>query len=199
MTGSGGQVPGFNTHTPTRVQLVSISYVKVVNSNQLNEARLGWNRFAEGFFPEDQSFNPTSIGLNTGVPAYDCGLPVISVGGFSGLGASSSVPRNRVDANWHFIDNYSWKSGKHDIKFGYEFRRTTIMQLLDHNFRGTSELWLDSRFESAEPEWFPDSARSLPGRRARMMELRSRATPCGILRRTATASTCRTASAGRRA
>ena len=137
LTGSGGQVPGFNTHTPTRVQLVSISYVKVVNSNQLNEARLGWNRFAEGFFPEDQSFNPNSIGLNTGVSAYDCGLPVISVGDFSGLGASSSVPRNRVDANWHFIDNYSWKSGKHDIKFGYEFRRTTIMQLLDHNFRGT--------------------------------------------------------------
>ncbi len=130
-------MPGFNTHTPTRVQLVSISYVKVVNSNQLNEARLGWNRFAEGFFPEDQNFNPNSIGLNTGVSAYDGGLPVISVGGFSGLGASSSVPRNRVDANWHFIDNYSWKSGKHDIKFGYEFRRTTIMQLLDHNFRGT--------------------------------------------------------------
>ena len=47
------------------------------------------------------------------------------------------MPRNRVDANWHFIDNYSWKSGKHDIKFGYEFRRTTIMQLIDHNFRGT--------------------------------------------------------------
>ena len=37
---------------PTRVQLVSLSYVKVVNSNQLNEARLGWHRFAEGFFPE---------------------------------------------------------------------------------------------------------------------------------------------------
>jgi hypothetical protein len=137
LTGSGGQVPGFNTHTPTRVQLVSISYVKVVNSSQLNEARLGWNRFAEGFFPEDQSFNPSSIGLDTGVPAYDFGLPVVSVGDFSGLGSSSSVPRNRVDANWHFIDNYSWKSGKHDIKFGYEFRRTTITQLIDHNFRGT--------------------------------------------------------------
>ena len=81
---AGGLLPGFNTHTPTRVQLVSISYVKVVNSNQLNEARLGWNRFAEGFFPEDQSFNPTSIGLNTGViGATIAVLPKISVGGFS--------------------------------------------------------------------------------------------------------------------
>jgi Carboxypeptidase regulatory-like domain/TonB-dependent Receptor Plug Domain len=134
---AGGLLPGFNTVTPTRVQLIALSYVKVVNANQVNEARLGWNRFVEGFFPEDQSFNPNSIGLDTGVGAYDGGLPAITVSGFSQIGATSSIPRNRVDSNWHFVDNYSWKSGKHDIKFGYEFRRTTIMQVIDHNFRGT--------------------------------------------------------------
>ena len=64
---AGGLLPGFNTTTPTRVQLVSLSYVKVVNASQVNEARLGWNRFAEGFFPEDIAFNPSSIGLDTGV------------------------------------------------------------------------------------------------------------------------------------
>lgn len=133
----GGLLPGFNTVTPTRVQLISLSWVKVVNASQLNEARLGWNRFAEGFFPQDQSFNPNSIGLDTGVGAYDGGLPIISVGSFSPIGATSSIPRNRVDANWHFVDNYSWKSGKHDFKMGYEFRRTTIMQVIDHNFRGS--------------------------------------------------------------
>jgi hypothetical protein len=134
---SGGLLPGFNTVTPTRVQLIALSYVKVVNSSQVNEARLGWNRFAEGFFPEDQAFNPNSIGLDTGVGTYDGGLPATSVTGFSQLGATSSIPRNRVDSNWHFVDDYSWKVGKHDVKFGYEFRRTTIMQVIDHNFRGT--------------------------------------------------------------
>ena len=117
--------------------MIALSYVKVVNSGQVNEARLGWNRFAEGFFPQDQSFNPNSIGLDTGVGAYDGGLPATAVAAFSQIGATSSVPRNRVDSNWHFVDNYSWKSGKHDVKFGYEFRRTTIMQVIDHNFRGT--------------------------------------------------------------
>jgi hypothetical protein len=141
---AGGLLPGFNTTTPTRVQLIALSYVKVVNSSQVNEVRLGWNRFAEGFFPEDKNFNPNSIGLDTGVGAYDGGLPAISFDGasssqlsFSQIGATSSIPRNRVDSNWHFVDNYSWKSGKHDVKFGYEFRRTTIMQVIDHNFRGT--------------------------------------------------------------
>lgn len=134
---AGGLLPGFNTTTPTRVQLVSLSYVKVVNSNQVNEARLGWNRFVEGFFPEDHSFNPSSIGLDTGVTSpYDFGLPKISTANFSVIGATNSVPRSRVDSNWHFIDNYSWKSGRHDIKFGYEFRRTTIQLVQDNTFRG---------------------------------------------------------------
>ncbi len=134
---SGGLLPGFNTVTPTRVQLVALSWVKVVNSKQVNEARLGWNRFVEGFLAEDSSFIPSSIGLNTGVGAADGGLPQISVGAFSPIGSTSSVPRNRVDSNWHFVDNYSWKAGKHDIKFGYEYRRTTITHVIDHNFRGT--------------------------------------------------------------
>ncbi|HZE27161.1 MAG TPA: TonB-dependent receptor [Terriglobales bacterium] len=132
----GGLLPGFNTVTPTRVQLVSLSWVRVMNASQVNEARLGWNRFAEGFFPEDKSFNPSSIGLNTGVGTYDSGLPAITMHGFSQIGATTSVPRNRVDTNWHFVDNYSWKTGRHDVKLGYEFRRTSILHVIDHNFRG---------------------------------------------------------------
>jgi hypothetical protein len=136
---AGGLLPGFNTTTPTRVQLVSLSYVKVVNSNQVNEARLGWNRFVEGFFPQDHNFDPSTIGLDTGVTSpFDFGLPKITVasGGFSVIGATTSIPRSRVDSNWHFIDNYSWKAGRHDIKFGYEFRRTTIQLVQDNTYRG---------------------------------------------------------------
>src|SRR5664279_1490003 len=133
---AGGLLPGFNTTTPTTVQLVSLSYVKIVNSSQVNEARLGWNRFVEGFFPQDNTLDPSSIGLDTGVTSYNFGLPKISVGGFSVIGATASVPRNRVDSNWHFIDNYSWQIGRHDFKFGYEFRRTTITLVQNNNFRG---------------------------------------------------------------
>ncbi|MCI0356725.1 MAG: TonB-dependent receptor [Acidobacteria bacterium] len=134
---AGGLLPGFNTTTPTRVQLVSISYVRVVSATQVNEARLGWVRYVQGFFPEDSDFNPSTIGLNTGVTSpYDFGLPKISLAGFSVIGATNSIPRSRVDSNWHFVDNYSWKSGRHDIKFGYEFRRTTIQLIQNNTFRG---------------------------------------------------------------
>ncbi len=144
----GGLVRGYNTFTPTRVQLVSISYVSTITPTVVNEVRLGWNRFAEGFFPEDRTFNPASIGLDTvgpGTPnngnVFNFGLPVITVSspngsGFPQLGADKADPRHRVDSNWHYIDNVSWKVGKNDIKFGYEFRRTSISQVFDRNFRG---------------------------------------------------------------
>src|SRR5262249_41291885 len=65
--------------------------------------------------------------------------------GFSVIGATNSVPRARVDSNWHFVDNFSWKFGRHDIKFGYEFRRTTIALNQDNTFRG--RFGFDSLFD----------------------------------------------------
>jgi hypothetical protein len=139
----GGLVPGYNTSTPTRVQLISISYVSTLTPSIVSEARLGWNRFAEGFFPQDRGFNPTSIGLDTLDPSsgnatpYNFGLPKISISGLAPLGADNGDPRQRVDTNWHYIDNISWTLGKHAIKFGYEFRRTSISQMFNRGFRGT--------------------------------------------------------------
>src|SRR5271165_6312566 len=148
----GGLLPNYDTSTPTRVQLVSISYVSILSPAINNETRLGWNRFAEGFFPQDRGFNPGSIGLdNTNgvltstLSPYNYGLPTITVGSDQGgsslaqLGADKGDPRQRVDTNWHYIDNVSWKHGKHDIKFGYEFRRTSISQIFNRTFRGKLE------------------------------------------------------------
>jgi hypothetical protein len=133
---NGAALPGFNTLTPTRVQLVSLSYLMVISPTQTNEARFGWNRFAETFFPEDRTFNPGSIGLNTGVTSQDFGLPLIAISGFAPVGSTTSVPRGRVDTNWQAIDNFSWKLGRHDVKFGYEWRRTSVAQFFDSGYRG---------------------------------------------------------------
>jgi outer membrane receptor protein involved in Fe transport len=144
LTASGGQLPGFNTFTPTRVQLVSISYTHIFGANKLNELRYGWNRFAEGFFPADQSFHPSSIGLCAatdtslcnGAAPFDSGLPIILVSGAAQLGATSSVPRHRFDTNNQVLDNFSWKINKHAVKFGADFHRTSVQQFFDKFFRG---------------------------------------------------------------
>ena len=144
LTASGGQLPGFNTYTPTRVQLVSLSYTHTIGANKVNELRYGWNRFAEGFQPADASFHPSSIGLCVAsVTASSCsgtladnGLPIILVSGVAQLGATSSVPRHRFDSNNQVLDNFSWKLNKHDVKVGVDFHRTSVQQYFDKYFRG---------------------------------------------------------------
>lgn len=137
----GNNLPGTNTTSPIRTQLVSLSHVTVLSDAIVNEARFGWNRYKQNFFPQDAAVfgNPnTSIGLNNGITNdRDFGLPQIGVSGFAALGSSGfSNPRGRVDSNWQAIDNVSWKLGSHDAKFGYEFRRTAVDSFNDFNFRG---------------------------------------------------------------
>jgi len=151
LAAEGGQLPGYNTFTPTRVQLASLSYVHTFGTNKVNELRYGWNRFAEGFFPFDQAFHPSSIGLCSataltgptgsdacnGTAPYDAGLPAIYVSTVAQLGASAGTPRDRIDSNDQVIDNFSWKLNKHDLKVGFDFFRTTVTQPeFDNNFRG---------------------------------------------------------------
>lgn len=141
---AGNVLPGFNTITPTRVQLVSLSFVSVLSTTKVNEARFGYNRFFETFSPEDSSFDPRTIGLNTGVTSSrDFGLPFIRIrndpdlgSSIASIGSTLSVPRGRIDTNWHFMDNFSWHLPKHHVKFGVEFRRTFINGYFDAGYRG---------------------------------------------------------------
>src|SRR5712691_4022539 len=148
LNATGGQLPGFDTVTPTRVQVVSLSYVSVLSATKVNELRYGWNRFAEGFFPQDQNFDPSTIGLcnvPAGAPScHSSGLPIILLSPtptgasafFAQPGATSGDPRSRVDTNNQLIDSFSWKINSHDLKFGGEFHRTSIQQRFDKYSRG---------------------------------------------------------------
>ena len=159
-TGGGNNIPNTNTNSPTNVNLVSVSLLSQLSPKQTNEARFGFNRYSEGFFPQDARVfgNPvTSIGLNTclgqvvdatvnacgptaltGANPKDYGLPQMTFGnGLSGLGSSRFAnPRDRIDRNYQFVDNFSWKFSKNDVRMGVEYRHTSVDSLQDLNFRG---------------------------------------------------------------
>ena len=148
LNATGGQLPGFDTVTPTRVQLVSLSDVHVISPTKVNELRYGWNRFAEGFFPQDSKFDPSTIGLcnvpSTFGTCHSSGLPILILsptptgasGFFAQVGATSGDPRQRVDTNTQLLDSFSWKENKHDFRFGGEFHRTSVHQRFDKYSRG---------------------------------------------------------------
>ena len=168
----GGILPGFNTVTPTRVNILSLSDTHMFNPRLLTEIRFGYNRFHETFGPQDSTFDPSTIGLNMGTTAQDFGLPQISVGAprndsnsrsFAVLGANTSVPRGRTDTNWQFLDNFTWTLGRHNWKFGYEFRRTFVDGFFDSGYRGKLS------FASLEDfiAGVPDSGRQAQGNSSR--------------------------------
>ena len=57
----GGILPGFNTVTPTTVNILSVSFTHMFSPRMLMEVRGGYNRFEEQFFPQDKSFDPSSL------------------------------------------------------------------------------------------------------------------------------------------
>jgi hypothetical protein len=157
---TGASVPGYNTLTPTHINIVSLSYTSVPRSNLIVEVRSGYNRFVQQFLPQDAGFDPTSIGLNTLPPGAtatsdprDSGLPTIAVntcnataaGGAgvsasvtpcSTIGATGSDSRGRIDSNYQLFGNISYTHGVHSFKAGFEWRRTSINSFINSGHRG---------------------------------------------------------------
>jgi len=137
---TGSSAPGYNTSTPTHVNIVSMSYTSVPRSNLIVEVRGGYNRFLQQFLPQDNNVNPnTAFGLNTlpdGYSSRDFGLPTISVGAYSPIGSTASDARGRIDTNYQLFGNVSLIEGRHSFKAGYEWRRTFINSFIDSGHRG---------------------------------------------------------------
>ena len=139
---TGSSAPGYNTSTPTHVNIVSLSYTSIPKSNLIFEVRGGYNRFLQQFIPRDTGLNTnTAFGLDALPPDYstrDLGLPTISFKGglYSPIGATASDARGRVDTNYQLFGNVSYVKGRHSFKVGYEWRRTFINSFINSGHRG---------------------------------------------------------------
>jgi hypothetical protein len=134
--GSGSRLAPFANQSPTRVQLVSLSLLSTLGPSRVNEIRFGYTRFRASFRSIDDTFNPSSVGLNLGTSKP--GLPEFDFGAIlDNLGASAfGLPRGRVSQNYQILDNYTWIHGLHTIKFGGEFRRVSVNSFNDNLERG---------------------------------------------------------------
>ncbi|MGD0802272.1 MAG: carboxypeptidase-like regulatory domain-containing protein, partial [Terracidiphilus sp.] len=147
---TGSSAPGYNTSTPTHVNVISLSYTSIPKPNLIIEIRGGYNRFLQQFLPEDIGLNPdTAYGLDTLPPNFsphDLGLPTIVVnkvdnlgnadGSYSPIGSTASDSRGRIDTNYQLFGNVSLTKGRHNFKTGIEWRRTFINSFIDSGHRG---------------------------------------------------------------
>jgi len=135
--GTGSRLPQFAQTSPTRVQVVSISFLSTLSPTRINEIRFGYTRYRTSFSSLNANFDPASIGLDLGtgklgLPEFDFSVPQLENLGTDGF----SVPRGRTSQTWQILDNFTWLHGKHTFKFGGEFHRADVANFNDNLERG---------------------------------------------------------------
>ena len=131
------------------VQNYSLTWNSVLSTHMTNQLFAGVNYYNQSFSDQNTHYDPTALGLNTGVtdPAL-AGSPRIQIASpsaSSGLGSSANgfdyvgatVNSGRNDITGHLDEALSWTVGKHEFRFGGEFRQAQIDDFYQSGERGT--------------------------------------------------------------
>ncbi|HEY8997076.1 MAG TPA: TonB-dependent receptor, partial [Edaphobacter sp.] len=104
-------------------QQIAVGYTRVVNSNQLLDARFGFSRTRAGKYSLSIGTNPGFIfpGLPTD-PAVAGGIPGIGITGFAALGRQTTNPQFQNPSLLNPKINYTWVIKNHSLKAGYEYQ-----------------------------------------------------------------------------
>jgi hypothetical protein len=120
----------------------------------VNQITVGVNYFWMGIDDLNKSFQPLAIGLNT--ESQLAGSPYINISGFTTIGNSNGGPLNRTDPTGHLEDSLSYTKGRHQLKLGFEVRRTLYESEYLTNGRG------EFIFDGSRGPWASDKTFSGP-------------------------------------
>ena len=134
---------------PMHVQNYSLTWNSILSTHMANQLFAGVNYYNQSFSDQNTHYDATALGLNTGVtdPAL-AGSPRIQIASpsaSSGLGSSAdgfdyvgaTVNSGRNDITGHLDEALSWTVGKHEFRFGGEFRQAQIDDFYQSGERGT--------------------------------------------------------------
>src|SRR5271155_2484 len=127
--GQGTQVPlvGSSLYyyyevAPIHVQNYAIVFNHVFTPTITNQLLAGVNYFNQVFNDFNNSFDMASLGLVTGSTLP--GASNIQISGFDPTG--ETPPEGRNDITGHLTDDLAWTVGKHQFKFGGEYRQAQL-------------------------------------------------------------------------
>lgn len=118
----GDTLPGWGDHRAAHRQIGTLQYIHIFTPTITNEARLGFNRISISFTPAN-TLSPSSLGINDGL-AGNVGIPQTTITdvGFT-IGGPAGFPQGRNTTTGVLSDTVTMLEGKHEIKWGGEFRR----------------------------------------------------------------------------
>lgn len=112
---------------PIHVSNYSLILNTVVTARLSNEMLAGVNYFRQIFSDENNTFDVSKYGLVLAPNFAATGLqgaPNIQISGFDGVG--QTPPEGREDITGHLTDVLSYSVGKHQYRFGGEYRRAQL-------------------------------------------------------------------------
>lgn len=128
---------------PIHVYNYSVAYNWVVSPHLTNQLTAGVNYFNQTFNDAKTGFDVASQGFVTNSPFSSA--PNIQVNGFEPTG--NTPPEGRNDITGHLDEALSWTVGKHQMRFGGEYRQAQINEFYYRHstgkfvFKGTAGPW----------------------------------------------------------
>ncbi len=127
--------PIFLSQAYTRAQVIGGGWIWTPNPRLTNQFHIGYNRFSQQVVNADHNLNPASLGINTGVTnPTDFGIPEINIRGFEShtIGGSGNWPLYTTpNQTMQFVDSATYVMGRHNVRFGGEFRTGSTNNLRD--------------------------------------------------------------------
>jgi hypothetical protein len=138
--GQGNQVapvgsallPYYET-APIHVQNYQLSYNHTFTPSLTNQVVSGVNYFNQIFNDYKTGYDVSTVGLTDGEVYKNA--PKIQIANFDPTG--ETPPEGRNDVTGHISDNISWVKGKHQFRFGGEFRRVQLNEFYHRNAQGS--------------------------------------------------------------
>ncbi|MGA7522706.1 MAG: TonB-dependent receptor [Acidobacteriaceae bacterium] len=116
-------LPEYFQTVPSHIQNFNTVWNYSLRPNLTNQIAAGASFFTQAFADQVHTQNPLTLaGLNTG--ATLAGSPQIAINGFDSIGVTPTSGRN--DISGQIADTLSWTVGKHQLRFGVEYRRAYI-------------------------------------------------------------------------
>jgi hypothetical protein len=125
---SARDVPGWGCDELQRTQHAVAVWTHIFSPRLFNEARIGYTRFGFYRLQQDRDVNAIqALGIggltDAGRTPFNNGAPQIQLTGFATIGGPTNLPQGRHDNTYNYVENMTFITGKHSMKFGFDIRR----------------------------------------------------------------------------